>query len=118
MIDFASFGEAHVIFLCVYVYVYVCSSLVGKLYRRGENFSNTQLCFEHLKEEGVNAPDSEVLDVLNPKAVMMSYTSLGGTSAQSVKHILKEYRQQLDSHKSVLVRIHKRSACSHPRIKC
>ncbi len=83
----------------------IVGSLVGKLYRRGENFSNTQLCFEHLKEEGVNAPDSEVLNVLNPKAVMMSYTSLGGTSPQSVNNILKDYRQQLDSHKSVLVRI-------------
>jgi len=38
---------------------HIVGSLVGDLTRRGENFSNTAYCFEHLKKSGVNAPESK-----------------------------------------------------------
>lgn len=77
-------------------------SLVGDLYRRNENFSNTQFCFEHLKKWDIKAPDSEVLAVLNPTHVMKTYTSLGATSPSSVSHIIDTYTAKLGEHRHVL----------------
>jgi hypothetical protein len=74
-------------------------SLVGELYRKGENFSNTAYCFAHLKKRGIQAPDSEVLNVLSPKHVMTTYTSLGGTAPSSVSHILDTYTKELAAHR-------------------
>eukprot|EP01102_Stenamoeba_stenopodia_P013663 TRINITY_DN4468_c0_g1_i1.p1 TRINITY_DN4468_c0_g1~~TRINITY_DN4468_c0_g1_i1.p1 ORF type:complete len:548 (+),score=157.46 TRINITY_DN4468_c0_g1_i1:35-1678(+) len=81
---------------------HIVGSLVGDLTRRGENFSNTAYCFEHLKKNGVNAPEKEVLGVLDPKQVVLSYNSQGGTGPKAVNAMLRQFETELENHKKVL----------------
>jgi argininosuccinate lyase len=81
---------------------HIVGSLVGELTRKGENFANTAYCFNHLKKNGVNAPEKEVLAVLDPKSVVLSYTSLGGTGPAPVKEMLKNFSSKLDEHRKIL----------------
>lgn len=80
----------------------IVGSLVGELYRAGQNFSNKDFCMEHLVKEGVNAPREEVEAMLDPKAVMLSYTSRGGTGKEPVEDMMREITEQLDAHKAAL----------------
>lgn len=75
---------------------------MGELSRKLENFSNTEFCLKHIKAHGVNAPDNEVLAVLDADKVMKSYNSLGGTGPASVGHILDTYRDELAKHRHAL----------------
>lgn len=74
---------------------HIVGSLVGDLYRSGENFSNFDRCYAHLKNNGIDAPEQEIRDVLDPKTVMMSYNSYGGTGVESTKQLLADMRQNL-----------------------
>ncbi|MSP61786.1 MAG: argininosuccinate lyase [Myxococcales bacterium] len=78
---------------------HIVGSLVGDLYRRGENFSNFQACFDHLKASHIEAPEDEVRAVLDPKQVMMSYRSQGGTGPDAVKPMLASLGESLAGHR-------------------
>jgi len=87
---------------------HVVGSLVGKLTRAGKDFSSFDLCNEHLKECGINAPENELRAVLEPRSVMMSYNSLGGTGEESVKHMLSEMQNLSAAHAKSLETDNKR----------
>ena len=78
---------------------HIVGSLVGELYRRGENFGNFKACFDHLKKNGVDAPAEEVRRVLDAKEVMLSYNSQGGTGPEAVMKMLEQFKQSLDRHR-------------------
>jgi len=87
------FREAH----------HISGSLVGELYRAGEDFStNRQKCYDHLREKGIKASNEEIDQVLDPKSVMLSYNSYGGTGKDAVVVIEKELRKALEEHEQVL----------------
>jgi argininosuccinate lyase len=87
-----SFRQAH----------HVVGSLVGELSRRGENFGNLKACMDHLKESKIDAPESEVKKVLDPKEMMLSYRSQGGTAPEPVKAMLEKFRASLETHHRAL----------------
>jgi len=75
---------------------HIVGSLVGELSRAGQDFStNRALCVEHLKKNGINAPKAEVDAVLEPKTVMQSYNSLGGTGPKAVSAMITKMKAQL-----------------------
>jgi len=87
------FREAH----------HVVGSLVGQLSRNKENFRNFDACYEHIvKTHKINAPKEDLQRVLDPKSVMMSYNSLGGTGPDAVNIMLKQFREELNNHQKVL----------------
>jgi argininosuccinate lyase len=87
------FREAH----------HVVGSLVGQLSRAKENFRNFDACYEHIvKTHKIDAPKEDLQRVLDPKSVMMSYNSLGGTGPDAVNTMLKQFREELANHKQVL----------------
>ncbi len=86
------FREAH----------HVVGSLVGELYRAGQNFENFEYCFEHLKKNGIHAPEAEVRKVLDAKEVMMAYNALGSTGPVATKQTIKNLYSDLENHKKVL----------------
>jgi argininosuccinate lyase len=92
------FREAH----------HIGGSLVGELYRRGENFDNFSYCYEHLKKNKINAPEQDVKRVLDAKSVMMSYNALGGTGPIATKNTIKNLWNALEEHKKVLDKDEKR----------
>jgi argininosuccinate lyase len=92
------FREAH----------HIVGSLVGELYRKGENFENFNYCFEHLKKNNINAPEADVRRVLDAKSVMMSYNALGGTGPIATKKTIKNLWNALEEHKKVLDKDEKR----------
>jgi argininosuccinate lyase len=73
---------------------HVVGSLVGQLSRAGQNFSNTEACFEHLDKEGIKAPREDILKLLDPKHVMLSYNSQGGTGAVATGNMIKDFKAQ------------------------
>jgi len=83
---------------------HVVGSLVGELSRKGQNFKNFEYCREHLKKNNINAPDSEIRAVLDPKPVMQSYNSLGGTGPKAVQDMLNRMRASLEQHSGALKR--------------
>ena len=87
-----SFRQAH----------HIVGSLVGELSRRGENFSSFKICMEHLEKNKIHAPEDEVRKVLDPKEVMLSYRSLGGTAPEPVKAMLKNFQATLETHRQRL----------------
>jgi len=87
------FREAH----------HVVGSLVGDLYRKKENFSNFEACYDHIvNKHQIKASREELQRVLDPKSVMLTYNSLGGTGPKAVTEILKQFRQELEHHRNVL----------------
>jgi argininosuccinate lyase len=87
------FREAH----------HVVGSLVGQLSRNKENFRNFDACYNHIVNvHKIAAPKEDLQRVLDPKSVMMSYNSLGGTGPQAVKNMLNQFREELNNHKKVL----------------
>ena len=92
------FREAH----------HIVGSLVGELYRKGENFENFAHCYAHLKKNGINAPEADVKKVLDAKSVMMAYNALGGTGPIATKNTIKNLRNTLEGHKKVLAADQKR----------
>lgn len=87
------FREAH----------HVVGSLVGDLYRSGKNFSEFQVCYDHItKKHGIKATPEDVRAVLDPKTVMMSYNSQGGTGKVAVEKMIKDMYAALDAHSKVV----------------
>jgi argininosuccinate lyase len=86
------FREAH----------HIVGSLVGELYRKGENFENLEYCYAHLKKHGINAPDADVKRVLDAKSVMMAYNALGSTGPIATKQTIKNLWSSLEEHKREL----------------
>jgi len=83
------FREAH----------HIVGSLVGELYRKGENFENFNYCYDHLKKNKINAPEKDVRRVLDAKSVMMSYNALGGTGPKATKETIKNLYKDLEIEK-------------------
>lgn len=54
---------------------HIVGSLVGKLYRAGKNFDDFQTCKQHMVESGIKIPDQDLKNALDPKHVMLAYTS-------------------------------------------
>lgn len=81
---------------------HVVGSLVGKLVRSGKDFSAFDVCKQHLVESGISAPDAELQAILDPRQVMLSYNSLGGTGNKSVKHMLEVMAEQSNKYKQQL----------------
>ena len=82
---------------------HISGSLVGKLVRAGKCFDgNLQECQAHLREHGVNAPDDEVLKVLDTKSVMSTYNCLGGTGPKSVSDMLVKMKAQFAALKATI----------------
>ncbi len=92
---------------------HIVGSLVGELSRRGENFSNFKTCMEHLKKNKIDAPDEDVRKVLDPKEVMLSYRSQGGTAPGPVKAMLANFEATLDAHRRVLAGDQRRVASAY-----
>ena len=81
---------------------HVVGSLVGELSRRGENFTNFKACYEHLTKNGISAPEKDIHAVLDPKQVMLSYKSQGGTAPEPMKAMLDGYHRAWDAHRAML----------------
>ena len=92
------FREAH----------HIVGSLVGELYRQGQNFDNFEYCYNHLKKSNINAPEEDVRRVLDAKSVMMAYNALGGTGPVATKTTIKNLWKSLEEHKQVLAADQKR----------
>merc|ERR1711964_57089 len=96
------FREAH----------HVVGSLVGELSRAGENFSNFDRCYEHLKESGIDAPQDDIRAVLDPKSVMLSYNCIGGTGNEAVTAMINEMYEDLKQHRATLEADNNRVTCA------
>jgi argininosuccinate lyase len=81
------FREAH----------HIVGSLVGELYRKGENFDNFDYCYAHLKKNNIVAPEQDVKKVLDAKEVMMNYNALGSTGPIATKATIKNLWAELES---------------------
>ena len=55
-----------------------------------------------LKKEGIVADEKEVMRVLDPTSVMLSYNSLGGTGPAAMVGIAAEVHETLAQHKTAL----------------
>lgn len=81
----------------------IVGTLVGKLSRAGKNFSTDfDTCVAHLKENGIVAPKEEIRAVLDPKTVMLTYNSFGGTGKKAVQENLKNLHAELEQKKKDL----------------
>lgn len=78
---------------------HIVGSLVGELSRSGRNFSDENYCMQHLKKNNITCTEEELHSVLDPKSVMMSYNSLGGTGPKAVREMLDSYAARLQRHK-------------------
>jgi len=81
---------------------HIVGSLVGELSRRGENFSNFVACLDHLKKNNIQAKDEDVKRVLDPRQVMLSYESLGGTGPEAVRAMLEKFGKGWEAHRGHL----------------
>lgn len=81
---------------------HVVGSLVGILSRAGKDFSDRETCLKHLTENGVRVTRADVDRVLDPKTVMMSYNTYGGTGPQAVQNILKDLKASLAKERELL----------------
>jgi argininosuccinate lyase len=76
---------------------HVVGGLVGELSRAGENFkTNRPKCYEYIRNNGVEATDAEIDAVLEPKSVMESYNTLGGTGPKAVQAMLDNQDARLE----------------------
>ncbi len=78
---------------------HVVGSLVGELSRAGKDFRDREYCMAHMKKNGVKCTPAELEAVLDPKAVMISYNSLGGTGPKAVSAMLEKMNAQLKAHR-------------------
>lgn len=92
---------------------HVVGSLVGALSRRGQNFQNLPACLEHLEAQGIHAPEDEVRGALDPREVMRSYRSEGGTGPEPVQAMLDRFRRDLGEHRRRLDEDRRRVDAAH-----
>jgi argininosuccinate lyase len=78
---------------------HIVGTLVGELSRRGENFSNFAACIDHLEKNNIHAKDEEVKQVLDPRQVILSYKSLGGTGPETVRSMLEKFKKASEAHR-------------------
>jgi len=81
---------------------HVVGSLVGELSRAGKDFRDRDYCMAHVKKHGVKCTAEELEAVLDPKAVMMAYNSLGGTGPKAVSAMLEKMNAQLKEHRKAI----------------
>jgi len=82
---------------------HIVGSLVGELYRSGRNFSAWEFCLDHIaNKNGIKVNAEELKKAFDPKSVMLSYKSLGGTGKEPVEKMIKDFQAQLETHKSEL----------------
>jgi len=81
---------------------HVVGSLVGDLARAGKDFRERDVVFEHLEKHGVDDSPAAIDAVLDPKSVMQSYNSLGGTGPKAVTAMLDKFVAELESHRRAL----------------
>jgi len=87
------FREAH----------HIVGSLVGELYRNKDNFRNFDACYDHIvNKHSIKASKEDIQRILDPKSVMTTYNSLGGTGPKAVAEMLKQFRQELEQHENTL----------------
>ena len=90
----------------------IVGTLVGKLNRSGQNFmTDFDTCVGHLKEHGIVAPPQEIRNVLDPKQVMLTYNSYGGTGKRAVSETLDNLCQDLAAKKSACLRPEASDVC-------
>jgi len=82
---------------------HIVGSLVGELSRSGRNFSAWDFCIDHItNKHNVKVNPEDIKKVFDPKSVVLSYKSLGGTGKEPVEEMLKQFNTQLKQHKDVL----------------
>ena len=64
--------------------------------------SDFDTCVVHLKEHGINAPIEDIRKILDPKEVMLTYNSEGGTGKKAVLQTMANLKIHLDRAKSEL----------------
>jgi len=74
---------------------HIVGSLVGKAVAEGENMTNIGLVMDHLKEKGIDAERSDVLNFLDPEKIVASYNSTGGTGPKAMAHTLEVFDGRL-----------------------
>lgn len=79
------FREAH----------HIVGTLVGALSRAGKDFTERDFCMKHLSEVGIEATRAQIDAVLDPKTVMESYNSLGGTGPKAVQAMMDKMNAQV-----------------------
>lgn len=85
---------------------HIVGSFVGEMTRQGRNFEGCETdLLAHLKERGVaNATDSDVRHMLEPKLIVQSYESYGGTGPKSVAAASVRLRERLTAMKASLAK--------------
>jgi len=74
---------------------HMVGSLVGDLARKGQSFEgNEEYCVAHLKKQGISTTVQEVCKYTNPKQIVESYDSLGGTGSNSVQKMLENIHEE------------------------
>jgi argininosuccinate lyase len=84
---------------------HIVGSLVGELVKTKSDLTDIEAVMKHLKESGIDANVDRVKAVLDPKTVMMTYNSLGGTGPagpEAMQAILSDLQYSLDAHKATL----------------
>jgi argininosuccinate lyase len=81
---------------------HIVGSLVGELSRAGKDFRDRDYCMAHMKKNNIKCTMAELNAVLDPKMVMETYNSLGGTGPKAVAAMLEKFNAQLANHRSVL----------------
>ena len=100
---------------------HIVGSLVGDLTRKGENLTNIDAVMDHLADnehwESIAADRAKVTKVLNPKQVMMTYNSYGGTGPAAVADILADINGKLDDAEAALTADRARVTTAHAACK-
>jgi argininosuccinate lyase len=89
---------------------HIVGSLVGELVRAKDNFANLPVCLNHLRKQDIDISEQELQQVLDPKKVMASYESFGGTGPKSVQAMMKDLKAAADEHQKTLSQDQKRVA--------
>jgi argininosuccinate lyase len=82
---------------------HIVGSLVGKLHSAGKNLSATDDVMAHLASRDLQSvARADVERVLDPKNVMNSYESRGGTGPKSVATMMEKMKADLAASKKIL----------------
>jgi len=76
---------------------HVVGSLVGKLVAQKKDLTDIDAVVDHLRSEGISCTNEEIFQYVNPKSVMMTYNSLGGTGPEAVRDLLDEIDADLNN---------------------
>lgn len=79
----------------------IVGKIVNKLVKRGINLSDFSSVSNQLKAEGINVRIEVLQRIVDPLQVIMTQTSEGGTSPESVQKILIVLRDQVETHQKI-----------------